>query len=85
MSKERQFAKSISIKKILTCEEIFEIENTDLTAKELKKGLSSGKFNIIQNNVLEPYLWVVNGEGIRVALLQKDGSVSGEKATVVVN
>lgn len=84
----------ITISKVIEVEETFAIKEIKQTgagsglafqAKDLKSGLENGDLNMIQSATVEPYVWVVNKDGARVALLEKDGGVGpSEKLTIEI-
>ena len=84
MKKNEGFAEYLTIKKTIEVEESFSIIYTGLTVKELKTGLLNGEFNIIQNNILEPYMWVVDTDGKRIAHLHKDGGCGPDEKVKII-
>jgi hypothetical protein len=63
----------LTIKKTIEQEDVYFVTSTKLTSAKIKKGLESGDLNMIQLEAIEPVLWVVNKDGRRIAMLEKDG------------
>jgi len=63
----------LSIETTVVTEDNYTITHIITTAKKLKEGLKNGELNIVQVGTVEPYLWIVDTTGQRVALLEKDG------------
>jgi len=78
-------ARSVSIKRVVTEEMDYEILEGEIPAKYLKKALQSGEFYLVQSELVEPNVYVVDGQGNRVAILGKTGGMGPDhKVTVTV-
>jgi hypothetical protein len=67
----------LEIKKTTEVEEFYNVTKTHWEAERIKAGLESGDLNIIQSATVEPIMWLVNKDGRRIAVLEKDGGTSG--------
>ena len=77
-------ASYLSIKKTISTEECY-ILKTDISPEALELGLRTGNFNIVQVATVEPMMWVVDGQGKRIAILEKDGGgTDAEKVEIQV-
>ena len=69
------------------CYTIIDIHPTyiyNVNAEQIKKDLEIGTVNLTQHGIIEPYLWVVNGKGERIATLSKQGGDSSEDIIIEV-
>jgi len=65
----------VTIKRVVETEESYTVRNFDPSPSglDLAEGLRNGDLNMVQSETVEPYVWVVNKFGRRVAVLEKDG------------
>jgi hypothetical protein len=73
------------IKKSYSDEESYTVARSSLSAVELQTELAAGRLNMIQSATVETQVWVIDGTGFRVAMLEKDGGcMDGVKIEVEV-
>jgi hypothetical protein len=63
----------LTVKKVVETEEFYTITKSNLSKEKIEKGLKDGDLNIIQVPTCEPIAWLVDKNGRRVAVLEKDG------------
>jgi len=64
----------VSIKKVIETEEEYTVHMCPIySPSQLQKGLEDGALNLQQSETVEPYVFVVDEYGRRVATLQKEG------------
>jgi len=76
--------KYVLIKKSYNTEESYTINHSSLRAVELQTQLAAGHLNMIQSATIGCQVWVVNGMGECVAVLDKDGGCDSDVVEVEV-
>lgn len=80
---QRKRKESITITERIVREDTFEIYESKWSKEDILAGLKIGNLNIIQSYTEEPFLWVVDTGGSRIAVLQKYGGTGPDYSHVV--
>jgi hypothetical protein len=76
-------ARRVTIKRFVSSQEDFTVEASNLTVDELREGLETGNLNLVQSETVEPFVFVIDPRGKRLAVLHKDGGGGPDHAVEV--